>query len=161
MLKRVKTPCVGVCSTGIGDEVCRGCKRFEHEVIDWNAYSEVQRQLIAERLEGFLCQVVANKIDIVDQALLLSQIKHQQIAFNEQQSPYCWIFALLKAGASQISAGDYGLQVSLNWRNQTLPQIKAAIDKDYYALSCAHYDRYFSAGHDKYAAVNNKTHSPK
>ncbi|HMW48455.1 MAG TPA: DUF1289 domain-containing protein, partial [Cellvibrionaceae bacterium] len=24
---QVRTPCIGVCSTGIGDVVCRGCKR--------------------------------------------------------------------------------------------------------------------------------------
>ncbi|WP_226704400.1 DUF1289 domain-containing protein [Microbulbifer elongatus] len=47
--KKVRTPCIGVCSTGIGDNVCRGCKRFAHEVIDWNAYSEEQRRIIAER----------------------------------------------------------------------------------------------------------------
>ncbi|MEC7008614.1 MAG: DUF1289 domain-containing protein, partial [Pseudomonadota bacterium] len=35
-LKPIKTPCIGVCSTGIGDSVCRGCKRFSHEVIHWN-----------------------------------------------------------------------------------------------------------------------------
>ena len=39
----VKTPCIGVCSTGIGDSVCRGCKRFSHEVIDWNSYSQEQK----------------------------------------------------------------------------------------------------------------------
>ncbi|MDC1160500.1 DUF1289 domain-containing protein, partial [Luminiphilus sp.] len=24
----IRTPCIGVCSTGVGDVVCRGCKRF-------------------------------------------------------------------------------------------------------------------------------------
>ncbi|MCF8976542.1 DUF1289 domain-containing protein, partial [Pseudomonas edaphica] len=28
----IKTPCVGLCSTVYGDLVCRGCKRFHHEV---------------------------------------------------------------------------------------------------------------------------------
>lgn len=34
----IKTPCVGLCSTVYGDLVCRGCKRFHHEVIHWNGY---------------------------------------------------------------------------------------------------------------------------
>ena len=57
LFKPVRTPCVGICSTGIGDSVCRGCKRFAHEVIDWNAYSHEQRLIIAQRLESFLAQV--------------------------------------------------------------------------------------------------------
>ncbi|MEL0305883.1 MAG: DUF1289 domain-containing protein, partial [Halieaceae bacterium] len=40
----IRTPCIGVCSTGVGDVVCRGCKRFAHEVIDWNGYSPEQKQ---------------------------------------------------------------------------------------------------------------------
>jgi predicted Fe-S protein YdhL (DUF1289 family) len=39
---RTPTPCIGVCSTGIGDVVCRGCKRYAQEVIHWNGYSEQQ-----------------------------------------------------------------------------------------------------------------------
>ena len=68
-LNPIRTPCIGVCSTGIGDAVCRGCKRFAHEVIDWNGYSQAQKQAIDARLIAFgLC--VANKLRIVDQKLL-------------------------------------------------------------------------------------------
>lgn len=146
VFKRVKTPCIGVCSTGIGDDVCRGCKRFGHEVIDWNTYNEEQRRLIADRLQDFLSQVVANKIDIVDQKQLERGVEHQQLVFDQDQNPLCWVFSLLKAGASQIRAEDYGLRLKPAWQNKSLPEIKDTIDKDYYALSCAHYARYFSAG---------------
>ncbi|MBU3070014.1 DUF1289 domain-containing protein [Aestuariicella sp. G3-2] len=146
MFKRVKTPCVGVCSTGIGDQVCRGCKRYAHEVVNWNAYSNEQRLLIAERLEGFLAQVVGNKLRITDQAQLLAAIKHQQVQFNEDLDPYCWVFSLLKAGASQIhDLSVYGLAYQPGWQGVSLVDIKTAIDQDYYTLSCAHYDRYFPA----------------
>lgn len=135
-----------MCSTGIGDEVCRGCKRFEHEVIDWNGYNDGQRRLISDRLQHFLSQVVANKIDIVDLGQLERGIIHQQIVFDRDQEPHCWVFSLLKAGASQIRPADYGLQLTKPWQRHSLLQIKDAIDKDFYALSCAHYARYFSAG---------------
>lgn len=147
VFKQVKTPCVGICSTGIGDNVCRGCKRFAHEVIDWNAYSHEQRYSIAQRLETFLAQVVANKVVVENEALLLAQIKHQQIRFREQQSPYCWIFDLLRAGASQIQdLASYGLALQPQWRGVSLLDVKEAIDRDYYTLSCAHYDRYIAPG---------------
>lgn len=143
IFKPVKTPCVGVCSTGIGDSVCRGCKRFAHEVIDWNAYAHEQRVIIAERLESFLGQIVSNCFQINDQALLLEQIKYQQIRFNEAKNPYCWVFDLLRAGASQITdLSIYGVSVLPKWRDHTLVQIRDEIEKDFYALSCAYYDRY-------------------
>lgn len=145
LFKSVKTPCIGVCSTGIGDSVCRGCKRFAHEVIDWNAYTHEQRLMIAQRLESFLAQIVQNKLLIVDETLLLTQIKHQQIHFKQEQNPYCWVFDLLRAGASQIQdLSTYGLALLPEWKGESLNNIRDSIDKDFYALSCAHYERYIS-----------------
>lgn len=144
-LKPVKTPCIGVCSTGIGDSVCRGCKRFAHEVIDWNAYTHEQRLIIAERLEGFLTQIVQNMIEVVDEKLLLEQVKHQQIQFKPEQNAYCWVFDLLRAGASQIQdLSVFGLRLQPAWVNTPLTIIRDNIDKDFYALSCAYYERYIS-----------------
>ena len=147
LYKPVKTPCIGVCSTGIGDGVCRGCKRFAHEVIDWNAYSHEQRLIIAQRLQGFLTQVVQNMIEVVDENLLLTQIKHQQIQFKEDQNPYCWVFDLLRAGAKQIQDVQiYGLRIKPSWAHASLTEIREAIDQDFYALSCAYYERYIEPG---------------
>ncbi|WP_299769360.1 DUF1289 domain-containing protein [uncultured Pseudoteredinibacter sp.] len=146
MLKRVRTPCIGVCSASLGDDVCRGCKRFSHEVIDWNAYSEEQRRTIAQRLESFLQQVVANKVSVIDPEKLQLQIKHQNIRIDDQQDPHCWVFNLLKAGASQVEPEEFGLQLQVAWKGKSLVEIKDAIDQDYYALSCAYYDRYIAPG---------------
>lgn len=147
VFKPVKTPCIGVCSTGIGDSVCRGCKRFAHEVIDWNAYSHEQRLIIARRLESFLTQVVSNYLEIFDQDLLLRQIEHQQLRFNPEQNAYCWVFELLRAGASQIRAPKaFGLRLRPAWRHRPLAEIRDLIDRDYYALSCAYYERYIAPG---------------
>lgn len=145
--KPVKTPCVGICSTGIGDSVCRGCKRFAHEVIDWNLYSNEQKWLIAQRLEAFLSQVVSNYLLVVDSKRLLLQIRHQQIRFREEQSPQCWVFDLLRAGASQIVDLEvYGLRLQPGCKGMSLREIRDAIDQDFYALSCAHYERYIEPG---------------
>ncbi|WP_341937099.1 DUF1289 domain-containing protein [Marinimicrobium sp. C2-29] len=147
VFKRVKTPCVGVCSTGIGDSVCRGCKRFAHEVIDWNAYDQEQRYLIVKRLEAFLSQVVSRRFEIFDEGLLQRQMQHQQVRFNPDSDPYCWVFDLLKAGASQIrNPGDFGLRVRPEWQGVALTQLRDQIDHDYYELSCAHYERFIEPG---------------
>ena len=111
-LARVKTPCVGICSTGIGDNVCRGCKRFTHEVIDWNSYSEEQKHIIDGRLERFLTQVVRIRLEIVDPGLLDWQIEAQQLDVKKHRNRYCQLYELLKAGASQIQDSlEYGFEL--------------------------------------------------
>lgn len=150
MYKKVRTPCIGVCSTGIGDDVCRGCKRFAHEVIHWNAYSEEQRRIIAERREGYLVNAVRSQLEIVDEQLLMTQLRHQQIAFNEDQNPYCWVFELLRAGASQIGdPADYGLRPTAQARGVPLTELRRRIDEDFYELSVAYYQRYVAPGLQK------------
>lgn len=145
--KKVRTPCIGVCSTGIGDNVCRGCKRFAHEVIDWNAYSEEQRRIIAERRESYLANAVRSQLEIIDRNLLLTQLRHQQIRFNEDENPYCWVFELLRAGASQINdPSDYGLVRTPIARGIPLVDVRRKIDEDFYALSQAYYLRFVAPG---------------
>ena len=144
MLDRpVKTPCIGVCSTGIGDTVCRGCKRFSHEVIDWNSYTLVQKQAVDQRLSGFLSQCVSNKLRVLDTALLRWQLEVQQIRFVEQHDEYCWVFSLLKAGAGQVdNTLDFGFEVDLHYRKLPLIELREIIDQEFYTLSEAHYERY-------------------
>ena len=142
----VKTPCIGVCSTGIGDAVCRGCKRFSHEVIDWNGYSQEQKRLIDRRLDGFLAQCVGNKLRVIDPALLRWQLETQQIRFAEHHSSYSWVYRLLKAGAGQIdNCRDFGFELEPAYARTPLGELVEAIDLEFYTLSCAHYERYFVA----------------
>lgn len=48
---RTKTPCRGVCtSTSQGDRVCRGCKRFDFEIIHWNQLTERDKKNIVDEL---------------------------------------------------------------------------------------------------------------
>lgn len=139
----VKTPCVGVCSTGIGDAVCRGCKRYSHEVIAWNAYSDEQRRVIDQRLCGFLSMCVRNRLRVTDPALLSWQLQVQQIRHNVAHDEYCWVHALLKAGGSQIEdTAAFGFEVDLRYRDLSLQQLWQEIDEEFYLLSEAHYERY-------------------
>lgn len=141
----VKTPCIGVCSTGIGDTVCRGCKRFSHEVIDWNSYTPEQKRIIDGRLSGFLSQCVSNKLQVHDAALLRWQLETQNVRFVAHHDAYCWVFSLLKAGAGQIdSTRDFGFEVDLRYRDLTLAQLRERIDSEFLLLSQAHYDRYIA-----------------
>ncbi|WP_317135104.1 DUF1289 domain-containing protein [Piscirickettsia litoralis] len=56
MIDGKATPCVGLCSTVYGDDVCRGCKRFYHEIIDWNQYDINQKQKNLVALRAAYCR---------------------------------------------------------------------------------------------------------
>jgi predicted Fe-S protein YdhL (DUF1289 family) len=145
LVQAVKTPCIGVCSTGIGDTVCRGCKRFSHEVIAWNGYSQEQKRIIDRRLADFLAQCVSNKLQVTDRRLLQWQLDVQQVRYNPGHGEYCWVFSLLKAGAGQIDKpADFGFEVDLRYRDMALPQLLELIDQEFYTLSEAHYERYIA-----------------
>lgn len=63
------TPCAGRCSTTFGDRICRGCRRFDHEIIAWNTYNLEQRYAIWTRLDAQLDQTL---IPMLPQAHLVS-----------------------------------------------------------------------------------------
>ncbi len=75
------TPCAGRCSTVFGDLVCRGCRRFNHEVINWNSYDATQRLAVWQRLDAQLDQILlpllpkANVAQI-EQFLQTKRVRH-------------------------------------------------------------------------------------
>lgn len=144
---RIKTPCVGLCSTVYGDVVCRGCKRFHHEVVNWNAYDEQSKRSVWRRLEHLLAQVMMAKVEIFDSELLRRQLESRQIRFVAEQSPYCWAYQLIARGARMIQQLDaYGVVLLLEFRDWALPELRDAIDREFFLLSEAHYHRYIAPG---------------
>lgn len=143
--QRIKTPCVGLCSTVFGDSVCRGCKRFHHEVINWNGYSDEEKQAVWLRLEMLLVQVMAAKLEVFDETLLLKQLEQRKIRFVPHQSPYCWAYQLLARGARMIMQLEaYGIALLPEFRDWELPDLRDAIDREFFLLSEAHFERYIA-----------------
>ncbi len=48
--KLVLSPCIGQCSTTLGDDVCNGCGRTFFEVCNWNRFTNEQKIAVNERL---------------------------------------------------------------------------------------------------------------
>jgi predicted Fe-S protein YdhL (DUF1289 family) len=44
------SPCIGHCTTVLGDEVCRSCLRTFEEVISWPTISDEERIRINQRI---------------------------------------------------------------------------------------------------------------
>ncbi len=119
--QRIKTPCVGLCSTVYGDLVCRGCKRFHHEVVNWNLYDDEQKYAVWRRLEILLVQVMAAKLEVFDPARLRQQLEQRSIRFSPEQSPYCWAYQLIARGARVINQLDaYGMVLLPEFREWAL-----------------------------------------
>jgi len=143
MTRSVKTPCIGVCSTVFGDEVCRGCKRFQNEVIDWNSYQDSQKIAVLSRLESLKTQIMESKISIVNKKLLQNQLDTLDIKYVIDDNPFCWVFDLLRQASQSIdSLQDFGVVLKDGAENN-LFELKKVIESELFSLSEAHFQRYF------------------
>jgi predicted Fe-S protein YdhL (DUF1289 family) len=144
MERKVKTPCVGVCSTVFGDQVCRGCKRFHHEVIEWNGYTDVQKETVWNRLESLKVLIMKSKIFIENQVLLQSKLDSLKISYYDKVDPYCWVFDLIKQASQSINdLSEFGLKPLFD-PDVELVELKRLIEEELFTLSDAHYQRYFA-----------------
>ena len=91
------TPCVGVCSTIYGDDICRGCHRHSDEVIQWNSMNEKQKKNINFRLAELQEKFTSQYIEVVNINALLSSLKQYHIRFNPSAPPLAWAYKLLKS----------------------------------------------------------------
>jgi len=127
--------------------VCRGCKRFHHEVIHWNGYNEDEKRAVWMRLEQLLVQVMVAKLEVFDPALLRQQLEARKIRFVPHQSEYCWAYQLIARGARVINNLEaYGMVLLPEFRDWELPDLRDAIDREFFLLSEAHYQRYIAPG---------------
>ena len=131
----------------MGDDVCRGCHRFAHEVVNWNGYPEEQRAVVFERLDSLLIQILKNKIQLVDIELLNKELISAKIAFREQSDPHCWVYALLKKTRGEgLEPRDWGFCLLPAFADIALPRFYEELEGELYRLSKAHYQRYLEPG---------------
>lgn len=142
--QRSSTPCLGICSTTYGDDVCRGCKRFIHEVINWNSYSNDEKEIVNSRLEEFKVTILSHRFKVTDAELLSSKLKEHAINFNDALEPITWIFDLLRASSQDLDLELFGLELLPDHRTFSLSSIKDEINTELFELSQAHFDRYFT-----------------
>ena len=133
-----RTPCVGVCSTTYGDLVCRGCKRFAHEVVAWNGYEEIQRAAVWRRLRQLLAESVRAHVRIADAALLRAAARRAGVAPDAKAEALA--FQTMRLRPLPLAA--LGLAPT---RDETLDtgRALAAIDREFYHRSQAHYEASF------------------
>jgi len=90
------TPCVGLCSTVYGDDVCRGCKRYSEEVIDWNGYDDPRKLAILQRLDKITCDMMAPYFKVDDEQQVDQAMEQLQLRLRIGQPPLSKAFRLLQ-----------------------------------------------------------------
>ena len=138
-----RNPCVGVCSTTYGDDICKGCKRFRHEVSSWTKYSDVEKNIVNRRLEKFKALILNDKFSIVDQQKFELSLKEKGIRYNKELDPICWIIDLLRTKTlTETILSEFGLELKSAYQNYSITQISDLVHKEFLDFSEAHYDRY-------------------
>ena len=142
MINRTRTPCVGICSTTYGDEVCRGCKRFSFEVINWNGFTPEERESVWKRLEKLKTQIMLSRLQILEPELLDNKIRYYQLKIKDDLNDLSKAFELIKQVSESFNdLEEFGIKV-LNKR-RSLIELKEEIENELYTLSKAHYEKYF------------------
>jgi len=134
-----RTPCVGVCSTTYGDLVCRGCKRFSHEIVGWNAYSEDQRERIWSRLNTLLTDSVRAHLEVVDEDKLRSVATRLKLHNAADLPAEVLAFRTLRTRAVPLEA----LGLHPRHVGHSAGDTARAIDTEFYVRSRAHYEASF------------------
>lgn len=133
-----RTPCVGVCSTTYGDLVCRGCKRFSHEIVGWNGFSGDQRTVVWTRLNRLLCESVRAYLTVVDEARLRSVAPHR---VPDAESLPAEVVAFRTMCASPLPLPALGL--AAKDEAATTRETARLIDREFYTRSRAYYEASF------------------
>ena len=134
-----RTPCVGVCSTTYGDLVCRGCKRYAHEIVGWNAYSDDQRERVWTRLNALLTDSVRAHIDVVDEGKLRAVAVRLKLHNAAELPAEVLAFRALRTRSLPLDA--LGLRPR-HPRHSSMDTARA-IDTEFYVRSRAHYEASF------------------
>ena len=144
MQTRVPTPCVGLCSTTYGDSVCRGCKRFAHEIVDWNRYEDEQKAAVLTRLTLLMSSVVSRYVLVTDADMLKASLDGDGLRYRKDQPPECWAYDLFRQTRGQFSRlNDLGLAKLPEADSLSNRDIWDAMNSEYLEVSEGHYERYF------------------
>lgn len=142
--KAVPSPCIGLCSVGLGDAVCRGCKRFDPEVKNWNTvYTAPQKLAVESRLSTLMQKAVKDKALVRDESLLRRCLDAGGAPYPKHRDALCLIWDMLRMGGSSINfSGDFGFEVRQPYAHLSPVALRTLVDDRFYALSVAYYQRY-------------------
>ncbi len=142
---------MGICSTTYGDLVCRGCKRFAHEIVAWNGYAPEQQQQIWTRLNTLRDEVIVHRLRVSDTRVYQQYCEHHNLAdsfdagavFNVLGHLVVSSSALVEAGLVARLGPDEDQSTTVADDDTSALSVMRRIDREIYAHAQAHYERNF------------------
>lgn len=128
----IDTPCVGVCSTVYGDDVCRGCKRTSDEVIDWNLLTADQKCVVYTRLGAQADEIVSQFLTITDPAALAASLDAQSIRYRPDHSPATWLIQWLRFTREEMAWDKLGVTLKSNYAHYSALSLFTELDNALY-----------------------------
>jgi len=122
--------------------VCRGCRRFAHEIVDWNGYTEEQKVSILERLKQI-------KRDVLSQYLFVSdEPKFQEFSeglgfdlIDIDEKIYAVLSYLIAKSESMEACGLAEINASEGISDPSV--LMRSIESEMYIRAQAQYERNF------------------
>ena len=137
--KIIPTPCIGICSTVYGDDVCRGCQRTFVEITQWNGYDNHQKRTVLDRIAELKQQVLQKHFNIVDQVQLAKVFTSLQVRQTEHTDSWSQLYFVLRTSAQQLadlSSIGVAFASESRWNNMRVAKAFAKIDEEIYAMAC-------------------------
>ena len=140
--EKTRSPCVGICSTTYGDLVCRGCRRFAHEIVGWNGYTEEQKISVLERLKQIRKEVCSQHLHIAHHPRfeeLCDEVGFESLDLDEKKYA---VLAYLITKSKRLDFG--GLEVTGFYEDSLdVSKLMSGLESEMYVRAKAHYERNF------------------
>ena len=133
---------MGICSTTYGDLVCRGCRRFAHEIVDWNGYTEVQKASILERLKQIKHEVLSQYLIIEDKGKFEGFCRELDFGFVDLDERMYAVLAYLITKSERLKIGGLAVSDSLEGCSGA-SELMRFLESEMYTRAQAHYERNF------------------
>jgi predicted Fe-S protein YdhL (DUF1289 family) len=141
-----RTPCVGICSTTYGDLVCRGCKRFAHEIVQWNGFSDDQQRLVWTRLFRLREGALLEHARIENENLVRQQAHSFKVQDADKLTAASAGYEVLRRCVDSMVFDDIGIQ-PLNRvplaGPATVSELYQRVERELLRRSVAQYERDF------------------
>ena len=131
------TPCAGRCSTTFGDNVCRGCRRFNHEIIRWNTFTLEQQLSIWKRVDSQLDQILIPMLPNANLIVVMQFLELKRVRVLEHATKGRKLYHALKlCEKNKHLAEESGLSI----RGDQVKAIWQEFERRILSLAQASYD---------------------
>lgn len=134
------TPCAGRCSTVFGDSVCRGCRRFNHEVIKWNTYSLEQQSSVWHRLDVQLDQILVPMLPLANIEVAEKFVLSKRVRLRDDASKGRKLYHALKICEKNKNFAD---ESGLGIQSKQVKSIWQEFERRVLALATASFEMAF------------------